>query len=113
MTENTTEDATTVYKFSENIQPSSNRIKINITKTVKPQSISVITSSSVVDKNATENVGPGASTTIGGGVQMEAVDEGNVPDIEFEYKENLRNVKFTKIDKIKTGYETSGLCSIM
>ena len=36
-----------------------------------------------------------------------------IPNIEFSYKPELQNIEFSTVDKTESGFETSGLCSIM
>lgn len=100
----------------ENVIPSSNRIKINITKAVKPQPITTLITT------IPSKVPPGTQIVLPdefdhSDILMNSNNGENViekeQEIEFEFKENLKNVKFNKVETTNSGYETSGLCSIM
>lgn len=103
-------------EIMENVIPSSNRIKINITKPVKPQPIStLITTIPTRITPGTHIVLPDEydhSDILLNSNNGEIVIE-KEQEIEFEFKEQLKNVKLNKVETTKNGYETSGLCSIM
>lgn len=79
-----------------------NKIKINITKNVTKNVI----------KASDNNIGKPselASATKDGGAAETSKEE----EITFEYKDTMKEVNFKKLPAVKSGVETSGLCTIM
>lgn len=111
--------------------PTTNKIKINITKNVTNKI--VINTSENSDKSSSDvnscdsllSAGHESATddasSSGGPVVSSNCDETPQrritpepePEIEFEYKQTMRNKQFQRMTKVHNGLETSGLCSIM
>lgn len=82
-----------------------NKIKINITKVVKP-AVNINNDRTEVENNL-NNLISNSQNNVTDNKEMD------VEDIEYEVKPNLKNVSFTKGPAVKNGFETSGLCSVM
>lgn len=84
-----------------------NKIKINITKVVKP-AVNINNDSTRTEvENNLNNLISNSQNNVTDNKEMD------VEDIEYEVKPNLKNISFTKGPAVKNGFETSGLCSIM
>lgn len=99
---------------------STNKIKINITKSNnKP----LITNNTInMNENSNDNVQENDLPVEEGGNTIDGNVSGNNNinnndneeiDIEYELKPELKDVDLIKMNLIKNGNETSGLCSIM
>lgn len=95
---------------------STNKIKINITKSNNKSLI--INNTTNMNENSNDNVQENDFLVEEGGITI----DGNVSsnnnnneeiDIEYELKPELKDVDLIKMNLIKNGNETSGLCSIM
>lgn len=118
--------------------PTTNKIKINITKNVTNKIVintsenSDKTSSEVNsscdsplpatagNESATDDVASnsGGGTTTAVSLQSDETPQRRAtpepePEIEFEFKESMRNKQFQRMTRVHNGLETSGLCSIM
>lgn len=109
--------------------PTTNRIKINITKNVTNKI--VINTSENTDKissevNSCDSPLPAGAESAGNvdasvADAPSATDESALrrttpepePEIEFDIKASMRDVHFQRMTKVRNGMETSGLCSIM
>lgn len=77
-----------------------NKIKINITKNVTKNVI-----------KASDNIGKQSELASDKGAN--ATENNKEEEITFEYKATMKEVNFKKLPPIKSGVETSGLCTIM
>lgn len=110
----------------QNVQLSTNKIKINISKNVQLMKNS-INSGQSVDNN---------DDNLANNDEIDAIDNGNDDnsqncnddtiiftddmannqdeiDLEFDVKESIKNVQFKQQPILRKGVEASGLCSIM
>lgn len=78
-----------------------NKIKINITKNVTKNVIKA--SDNYIGKQSESASDKGANVT----------EPDKEEEITFEYKDTMKEVNFKKLPAVKSGVETSGLCTIM
>lgn len=87
-----------------------NRIKINITKNVQLNKNPINTNENI-DNNLAINSQDKRKPDTNFNVADAAIDA--VEDIEYTVKESMQHTVFTRQPPIRSGLETSGLCSIM
>jgi len=79
-----------------------NKIKINITKNVTKNVI-----------KASDNIGKQSELASDKGANANVTESNKEEEITFEYKDTMKEVNFKKLPAVKSGVETSGLCTIM
>lgn len=101
-----------------------NKIKINITKNVQLNKSNTINASENIDNNLAINdndkklAGGSANANIANATKSKSEgqcenDAEAVTEIEYELKESMKHVNFKRQPVVRSGLETSGLCSIM
>lgn len=105
-----------------------NKIKINITKnSVQLNNKNQINVSENIDNNLainnndkeltggdeTKHSGTSSSKGPGNSNNGSTSDECSAVDIEYELKESMKDITFERKPVVHSGFETSGLCSIM
>ncbi|KAJ6647215.1 Pre-mRNA cleavage complex 2 protein Pcf11 [Pseudolycoriella hygida] len=106
----TTQQSTVITSIDGNVQiqdaPTTigiNKIKINITKNVNKNVI----------KASDSNLGKQGESASDKGADSNLTEPSKEQEITFEYKDTMKGAKFKKLAPVKSGVETSGLCSIM
>lgn len=90
-----------------------NKIRINITKNVQLNKHAINSNNENIDNTLAINsqdkdaIGSDAAAAVNASA-ADAID-----DIEYTVKESMNHVEFKRQPPFKSGYETSGLCSIM
>lgn len=79
-----------------------NKIKINITKNVTKNVI-----------KASDNIVKQSELATEKAANANVTENNKEEEITFEYKSTMKEVNFKKLPAIKSGVETSGLCTIM
>lgn len=80
-----------------------NKIKINITQNVTKNVI----------KASDNNLGKQSELASDKGANANVTESNKEEEITFEYKDAMKEVNFKKLPAVKSGVETSGLCTIM